>query len=328
MINTELDVLEFEDYLTAELKNKTVQSAYFIGIGKSIFSIAELFSDIKKNNCLTGQTCSLPHLDTKLLKNHTISQIIDELKLPFETEISKYTVSQHVMGMMENISTYSVNIETFQVITNRSWTSLINRCEEICCRQCLNFERKEISSTGCTASTNFGIIENKTKTFKTGFWFSVVLALVGCGTVISIAIGIFIIYSYLTNDILDGNPMLTILLIVACISLLHSSIFFFIEDYYIGQNTLNSIKIYTSTMSSGLVFSIMLTRSFFLAFSAGRIFTSHVNGYLQGIMLFFVTGVQIGMSTMYLLTSSNSSNDTVRSPLFIGLLGTYIKCKI
>lgn len=300
-----------------------------MGIGKAIVSIAELFSDIQRNNCPSGRVCSLPLFDTKLLKNHTISKVFEELKLPLGSQIVEYTVAQRIdpdVNDLEDILTYEVDIETFRVVTNQSWASLTDKCsknDEDICNHCRNFEKKKIISKS-TQNTSMDIkLMNRKSVFKSSFWVPVLLAFVGCGTIVCIAVAAFILYCYLTKDVLDGNPTLTILLITGCIALLQSAIFFFLNEEYFGREVLNSIKIFFSTLSIGFVFAIMVTRSFFLAFSTGGIFSSHINGYLQGIMLFFVTQVQMGMSTMYLLTSPENYSDAAKSPVFIGLLSMY-----
>lgn len=76
-----------------------------------------------------------------------------------------------------------------------------------------------------------------------------------------------------------------------------------------------------TTLAFGLLFSVMLSRALFLAFSTGGVFTTHINGYLQGLMVFFVFAVQIAISTSYFLLSTLESAVVVRSLTFIALLG-------
>ena len=145
--------------------------------------------------------------------------------------------------------------------------------------------------------------------------------MVVCGTFACGVIAVFIIYRFIVEDVLDGNPTLTIVLILATVFTLQTVLPFCINDDYLGAEHLNSRKILVATLAFGLDFSVMLSRAFFLVFSKGGVFTAHINGYLQGLMVFFMFCVQLAISVMFFALSTDDSAVVVRSLIFIALLG-------
>lgn len=119
---------------------------------------------------------------------------------------------------------------------------------------------------------------------------------------------------------LDGNPALTIILVLANLFTLLTALLFCVTDDYFGAENLNAWKILLTTLAFGLTFSIMLSRALFLALSTGGIFI-HINGYLQSLMTLFMYGVQVAVSVMYFVLSTMNSAMVVRSLIFIALLG-------
>lgn len=159
---------------------------------------------------------------------------------------------------------------------------------------------------------------------KAGNWIPIFLTVVVCGTFACGAIAVFIIYRFMVEDVLDGNPVLTIVLILANVFTLQTVLPFCINDDYLGGERLNSRKILATTLAFGLDFSLMLTRAFFLVFSKGGVFTAHINGHLQGLMVFFMFFVQVAISVMFFALSNHDSAVIMRSLIFIALLGEKI----
>lgn len=157
---------------------------------------------------------------------------------------------------------------------------------------------------------------------KNSICFPVFLIAVVCGTLACCVMVIFIVYRFATEEILEGNPALTIVLVLANLFTLLTALPFCITDDYFGTENLNAWKIFLTTLAFGLMFSIMLSRAVFLALSTGSVFVIHINGYLQSLMAFFMYGVQIAMSVMFFILSTMNSAMVVRSLIFIALLGT------
>lgn len=156
---------------------------------------------------------------------------------------------------------------------------------------------------------------------KPGSCVPIFLTVVVCGTLACGVIAVFIIYRFVLEDVLDGNPSLTIVLILANVFTLQTVLPFCMNDSYLGAEPLNSRKILVTSLAFGIDFSVMLSRAFFLMFSKGGVFTAHINGYLQGLMVFFMFGVQLAISVMFFVLSTEDSAVVVRSLTFIALLG-------
>lgn len=160
---------------------------------------------------------------------------------------------------------------------------------------------------------------------KNSICVPVFLIAIVCGTLACCVTVIFIVYRFATKVIFDGNPALTIVLILAILFTLLTALPFCIMDDYFGAENLNAWKIFLTTLAFGLTFSIMLSRALFLALSTGSIFNIHINGYLQSLMTFFMYGVQIAVSVMFFIMSTMDSAMVARSLIFIALLGILIE---
>lgn len=298
-----------------------IHSPYLLSIGKALIPIADLLSRLENQNC-QAETCSLPHFDSKLLRPVSNTQIFEALRIPEALQLIKYTVFKRTKPLiqdLEAIASYEIDVVSFVVKTNDTTTKL-NPCvqQEIICRDCVNLWQADDNLTSIDTKSKIAVREKNY--LKSDLWVLVFLILIACGTTVCLAVGAYILFRYLVDDIMDGNPILTFLLMLGIISLFHSVIPFCLDENIFGHEQLNAKKIYFSTLSIGFVLSIMVSRSFFLALSTGGMFTSHINGYLQGLMVFFVFGVQLGMSTMYLAASTADSSDVLRSPIYIALL--------
>jgi len=157
---------------------------------------------------------------------------------------------------------------------------------------------------------------------KNTVYVPIFLIAIVCGTLMCCVIVIFIVRRFATDEMLDGNPTLTIVLILANMFTLLTTLPFCMTDDYFGAENLNARKILLTTLAFGLTFSIMLSRALFLALSSGDVFIAHINGYLQSLMTFFMCGVQIAMSIMYFVLNTTESAVIARSPIFLALLGT------
>ena len=233
-------------------------------------------------------------------------------------------MSRKIDGVLTELTAYKIDATSarYRIVAEKESPILSSR---LClrnftkkCQSCVNFKIIEDQDKDTEESSN----ENNVHTLKDEYWVPVFLTIVVFASLTSSAILIFIVYRYFVEDILDGNPSLTIVLILSTLLMLQSVIPFCIEDKAVDAEHLNSRKIFVSSLSFGVAFSVMLTRALFLAFSTKGVFsTQHINGYLQGLMLFFMAGVEISIASMYFGMSGDDSVKVARSLVYIALLG-------
>ncbi|CAG9806009.1 unnamed protein product [Chironomus riparius] len=154
---------------------------------------------------------------------------------------------------------------------------------------------------------------------KTELWVAIGLTMSTLGILLSMAILTFIIIRICMDDVLEGNPIGSVVMLIALIAQFTSFFPFTIEyesgDLVENDNVMNSmciIKLFLVSVSYCLTFSLLLSRAIMLASigSEGG-FLSHVNGYIQSILCFFSFIVQLGLSVQLLIVMhANSKNVT------------------
>ena len=132
-------------------------------------------------------------------------------------------------------------------------------------------------------------------------WVAAVASIAAVGTLFSISVFIFMLIRMCKGDVLEGNPCFSFLLLIA-INCTYFSIlpfsFFSNEPYHRG--IICGSRIFGTSVSYALLFSIMLSRSFMLAScDQDGGFMSHINGYLQTVLCFFIAGVQLALSVQF-----------------------------
>lgn len=132
-------------------------------------------------------------------------------------------------------------------------------------------------------------------------WVAAVASISSVGIACSLAVSVFILVRICKGDMLEGNPSFSFLLLIA-IDCTYCSIlpFSFISDEPYHRGVICGLRIFGTSVSYALLFSIMLSRSFMLAScDQDGGFMSHVNGYLQTILCFFIAGVQVALSVQF-----------------------------
>jgi bride of sevenless protein len=154
---------------------------------------------------------------------------------------------------------------------------------------------------------------------KTEIWVAIGLTMSTLGILLCVAILTFIIIRICMDDVLEGNPIGSVVMLTSLIAQFASFFPFTIE--YVGSDldengeVLNSmciIKIFLISVCYCLTFSLLLSRAIMLASigSEGG-FLSHVNGYIQSIICVFSFFVQLGLSTQLLIVlHANSKHIT------------------
>lgn len=291
--------------------------------------IAQVLVDLQRRTCPHGEACILPRFNAKRVRDISNAEIYEALHILPKSHTVKYVVSRRTSepDTMEfaRIATYNVDVTNLRVTPEIPEIKMPKLCVKKMinkCRKCANFKAR--LDVLAELSKNTDSSSSADHFLKEGVLVPIFLTVMACGTLASLVILIFIIYRYFSERVLDGNPSLTVLLVIANIFVLQTILPFCINDQPQDvREYINSRKIFLSTLSLGITFSIMLSRAFFLAFSTGGVFTSHVNGYLQGLMVFFMAGVQVTISTMYFVLGTADSSNVLRSLTFVALLGKF-----
>lgn len=166
---------------------------------------------------------------------------------------------------------------------------------------------------------------------RSELWIAVGLTVSSLGVLLCLAILIFIIVRICMDDILEGNPIGSIILLIALILQFASFLPFTVE--YVGyredlHNTMQAIEIFNSlciikiflvSVCYCLTFSLLLSRAIMLASigSEGG-FLSHVNGYVQSIICVFSFLVQVGLSTQLLILMHTNTRHITCETIFYG----------
>ncbi|XP_043485302.1 protein bride of sevenless isoform X2 [Leptopilina heterotoma] len=315
-------------HLGGTTSKSLIHSPYLLSIGKAIIEVAHVLQRLREASCPPpppsstssssshGNHCTLPRFDPNTREDLSNTETYDILQIPHKSQYLKYIIQQNINHEYFPIATYRINSESHKIQPQKILTKLTRLCtkqDSVNCQKCANFQER--SAHGLVKIGIDGSI------LKSGVWIPIYLTIMVSGTFACIVIFLFILYRYFVDESLDGNPFLTLILILGTIFMLQTILPFCMDDEYMGAVHLNSRKIFISTLAFGLIFSIMLSRAFFLAFSVGGIFTVHINGYLQSLMVFFMFGVQVVISTMYFALGANDPSEVLRSPSFIGLLG-------
>ncbi|XP_035732087.1 protein bride of sevenless-like isoform X1 [Vespa mandarinia] len=319
-IDTKQGLFQSIEKFSEKSINTITHSPYLLGIGKAIIELTGLLHDLRKRNCpRENVSCVMPRFISHTRQDIKNVDIYETLQVLPKAQSIKYIVSmKDHQDSLVDVATYNIEPNKFRILPEKK----IPRMPKLClkkfannCGQCANFQRRFDSRDLIKGTQEDGFLKTET-------WIPIFLTVAVSGTFACIVIIVFILYRYFVEDILDGNPTLTIVLILGNIFTLQTVLPFCMnDDQYSTREHLNSRKIFVTTLAFGLLFSVMLSRALFLAFSTGGLFTTHINGYLQGLMVFFVFGVQIAISTSYFFLSTLDSAIVVRSLIFIALLG-------
>lgn len=149
---------------------------------------------------------------------------------------------------------------------------------------------------------------------RSELWVAIGLTVSTLGILLCMAILTFVIIRICMEDVLEGNPIGSVVMLVALIAQFASFFPFTIEYAGFKQDLHNTnqaievfnsmciIKIFVVSVCYCLTFSLLLSRAIMLASigSEGG-FLSHVNGWIQSIICIFSFLVQLGLSTQLLI---------------------------
>ncbi|XP_050499671.1 protein bride of sevenless [Diabrotica virgifera virgifera] len=133
--------------------------------------------------------------------------------------------------------------------------------------------------------------------FRSEAWVYAFLSLSLLGVIFCMSIIIFLLICICRRDILEGNPILTISLLVAVMILFCSVLPFSLQDNSTTKNPLCLAKSLSITLGYAMVFSLLLSRCILLATACKEIgFLSHIAGPVQSFLCLFIFGVQAALS--------------------------------
>ncbi|ERL91620.1 hypothetical protein D910_08950 [Dendroctonus ponderosae] len=133
--------------------------------------------------------------------------------------------------------------------------------------------------------------------FRSDAWIYAILSLALLGVLFCSAILAFLLVAIFQKRILEGNPVLTLLLLLAVMMVFCSVLPFTIENTQNIRKSLCIIKALAITMSYAAVFSLLLSRSIVLSSAAREVgFMSHIAGPVQSFLCLFIFGVQAALS--------------------------------
>ncbi|CAD6242926.1 GSCOCG00009597001-RA-CDS [Cotesia congregata] len=285
-------------------------------LGQPLVGIAELLSSLKGPNC--SESCTLPAFDAKLVPSVPSSKVLELLGI--ESQRTKWTVFQKTESeeTLKQILSYEVD-DSAQIRPLKGKSRPRNQTKVICedsgqAATCSCINKPRIRTTEPPTAGNYEVF------VLIDAWCIIFLVFAAFGALLCLCVALFVGYRFIADEFMDGNPVLTLVLIVGTVSMLGSVVVFCLVDNE-DQEVLNKWKIFSTTVSTGFVFSLMLARSFFLAFSTKGVFSSHINGYLQAVMAFFVNAVQLAISTVFFLVNDSRSQDVLISYQFVALSG-------
>lgn len=295
---------------------EAVQAPLFLQLAADTLQVLNLFKTTLAAYCPPGIICDAfqptkQHAVTRpVLRNpRLVSYILKTLQM--DDYFDGYTVFYKI----PDETTFYEHYGSFKVI-NEKWTfeseELNNSNPTVCrnipsdnstgmdCSYCSNFEDiyRQYFEDLMRRQTMRNMVE-----WRSESWVAAIASVSMVGVVCSIAIAIFILVRICKRDILEGNPCFSFLLILSIIftyaSILPFS-FHVVDDHHFYKGIICAARLFGTSLSYALLFSIMLARNFMLATcDQDGGFMSHVNGYHQSVLCFFIAAVQIGLSVQF-----------------------------
>lgn len=207
--------------------------------------------------------------------------------------ILQYLILKSHFNVMDNYGEIKISENDMRIeFANPVFPKEVTECDldSDRCRNCSNFVT--FKNTG---SRLVNLFDGVSLAFRPNGWVASVLTVCVIGIVSCLCVFAFILIRVLKQDILEGNPCFTFLLIVATV-LTYMAVFPFCLQGNVNSNTLCMLKLFGCSISYCFIFSIILSRILMiLTCDYNGSFMSHINGYLQSFLCFFMFAVQLGM---------------------------------
>lgn len=243
----------------------------------------KFFYNIYKVENLDSFSQSLDNVTSESLVYETNGVLQSFVKVG-RYSLFNYTLMLDSLYLEDSIGNYSQENDT------------ANSCStnhRVCVMHCLNYKPPRPIQD----------IMNLTITLKQDPWVLAVLAIATLGVVFCLAILIFIFVRLCKKDVFEGNPVLSVLLLLT-LTVMYASVVPFaldvssdIEFKTVTSDFLCVFRILAVTLCYSCAFSLMLSRSIMLAtvaYEAG--FMSHITGHVQSLLCLFMVAVQGALS--------------------------------
>lgn len=304
--------------------NEGTSSSFLINNETETNFTTKIPEDFEKSESLENTMNHLQNRIFNMSSNSTQGVLQEEKK-----EISKLirtlrSVGEHKEILFKSIGKYSHVNNTWLVILNED-ENLHEGNEQSLCKiisEDISTSNETLESPGkdCSTCYNFreiyelielnkkDIEESKKQILdivfkvdlKSDSFTVVIISLSVMGIIACLVILGFLLYRIIQRDVLEGNPTITILLLLSIIYnylvitpfvvTIEPNIEYF--DYY--TKLLCYIRLTSIISSFNFIFSLLLTRCLMLSFcDHDGALMSHINGYIQSSFCFFITIIQI-----------------------------------
>lgn len=285
-------IINYVQDISAFLKNNCSETIYKLNCFRNKFP--------KKKNVFTqyepSDIADMLKIDTTV---HTflynIFRVENITVLPKEEQ--NETHEKYVLQTFVKAYTYDIFSEILTDLENGvevngsvypSVRPICSKPHEECIEECVNFlvAKKIVNET-------LSPLRLRPHPWVFGFWVLSFLGMLFC-----VSILVFILVKICKRDILEGNPMLTILMLVSTTFMYFSVIPFTLEGNGSNATTICLARSLSITLSYAATFSLLLGRCILLASVSKEVgFMSHIAGSVQSFMSFFIFGVQCALST-------------------------------
>lgn len=262
----------------------------------------------QKNWCLKNATGSV-HLE-QLDNIREPQTIVDILEIDVDKQKFRYDIfkvenisipspnqTSYILQSFVKVYSYDIFSDTLtdletkqQINTSYSGDSdqILSKTYEECILDCVNY----INLDEKFNLTKPYPIRLRPEPWIFGFWVLSFLGMLFC-----ISVLIFLLVKIFKRDILEGNPVLTLLLIISTFGMYFSVLPFTLEGDKRTQATIVIARALCITLCYAATFSLLLGRSILLSSVSKELrFMSHIEGMVQAFMSLFIFGVQCALS--------------------------------
>lgn len=285
-------------------------SPLFFEISNPILTFTRNISKFILDNCnetLYKYNCLSSKL-TKYVDNRygefTPTQILNELNLDFENKFDykisrieliqkNYTVTKlsYVYNMFNDEMSIADDIIEYNETNYFNGQNICMKHLEKCLLECVNF-KTPILRKGILLP-NFS---NNVR-IRSEAWIFAFLSISFLGCLCALSILTYILIRMCKKDTFEGNPLMTIFLLITVMWMYCSVIPFSLEGNKVTRNTICVARSLCLTLSYAFAFSLLLSRCILLATSSKEIgFMSHVSGPVQSFLCLFMFGIQCALS--------------------------------
>lgn len=231
--------------------------------------------------------------DESVIGNEDYMPSVPEIFGIENRSILHYLILKSHFNVMDNygeirIAENDVHIEFANPVFPKEATDCDTDSES--CKNCSNFvELRDISVK------LMEFFDDIPFAFKSSGWVSSVLTICTIGIISCVCVFAFILTRVCKQDILEGNPCFTFLLIMATV-LAYLAVFPFCVQSGSNSKTICVLRLFGTSISYCFIFSVILSRILMiLTCDYNGSFMSHINGYLQSFLCFFMFAVQLGL---------------------------------